>query len=81
MSFLAPKAPPTPAPLPQSPTAADNTEAEAQRLAAERAAVAESKAAGRRSTIVAGMKIADEEQQERGALYASKRRAAKELVG
>lgn len=58
MSFLfsAPKAP-TPQPLPSGPT---STEAEAQRLAAERAAVAESKAAGRRSTIVGGMAVEDQ---------------------
>ena len=72
---------PQPQPLPQSPTAPDNTEAERQRADAERAAVAESKAAGRRSTIVAGMAIAEDEQAERGALAKKKRSAAAQELG
>lgn len=80
MSFLKPKMP-TPQPLPQSPTAPDNTEAERQRAAAEQAAIAESKAAGRRSTIVAGMKIAADEQEERGQLALKRRSAAARELG
>jgi hypothetical protein len=54
---------PTPQPPPASP---DNSGAEAERLAAERDAVLAQKNAGRRGTIVAGQKIAEEEQMARG---------------
>ena len=70
---------PTPQPLPQSPTS--DPEAERQRAAAEQAAIAESKAAGRRSTIVAGMKIAADEQAERGQLALKRRSAAARELG
>lgn len=82
MSFLKPKMPaPQPQALPQSPTAPDNTEAQRQREEAERAAIAESKAAGRRSTIVAGMKIAADEQEERGQLALKRRSTAARELG
>lgn len=73
MSFLSPKAP-APQPLPVSPYA--DEEARRKREEAERAALAESKTHGRRSTIVAGMQIAADEQQARGALHSSRRRGA-----
>lgn len=82
MSFLmdSPSAPQA-APVPQSPTAPDNSAAAQARQDAENAALAESKAAGRRGTIVAGMKIAGDEQTDRGLLAVKKRAAARELGG
>jgi hypothetical protein len=65
--------------VPQSPLDEDNTAAERARQDAERAAVAESKAAGRRSTIVAGMQIAADEQMERGLMRRKRSQAAKDL--
>ncbi len=78
MSFLfgSDKAP-TPAPLPESP--GDSAEAEQQRLEAERAAIAQQRSAGRRSTIVAGMGIAEEDSLL--AKSAKKRSAARALGG
>jgi hypothetical protein len=67
-----PKAPPPPPP--------DNSAAEEQaRLDAERTAIAESKAAGRRSTLVAGGLIAEDEQAGRGLLSQKKRSAARDM--
>lgn len=63
------------------PVSPDNSEAEQQRLEAERAAIAESKMSGRRSTIVAGMKIAAAGQQERGQLALKRRSAAAQELG
>jgi hypothetical protein len=48
-------------------------EAERQRLAREQETVAASKDRGRRSTIVGGMAIAEEEQRGRGLLKAKQR--------
>jgi hypothetical protein len=70
-----PSAPPPP------PDPYIRVEAEQKRLAAENAAVAESKSMGRRSTIVAGQLIADEEQQGRGLLSQRKRQAAQDMFG
>lgn len=82
MSFLfGKKDNPQPAPVPASPQAPDNTEAEAQRKAAADAAVAERASAGRQQTIVAGMKIAADDQEKTGLLSAARRRASRELVG
>lgn len=67
---------PMPAPVPASPSAADNEAARAERLNKERAAIAEQKLGGRRSTMVAGMQIAEDEQQMRG----KKRLASREMV-
>lgn len=62
---------PAPVPVPASPMASE--EAARQREAAAREAAAERASAGRRSTIVGGMKLAAEEQQERGLLAKQKR--------
>lgn len=70
---------PPSAPVPLSPQVDPN--AEKERQAAENAALAESKAAGRRSTMVAGMSIAADEQGERGMLSSKRRAAAKTLGG
>lgn len=61
---------PAPVAAPADPSASEA--AQAERDAATRAAVAQSKAAGRSSTIVAGQQIAMDEQ----LLKASKRKAA-----
>jgi hypothetical protein len=79
MSFLFGGAKPTPAAVPVAP--GDSAEAERKRQDAERAAVTERAAAGRRSTIVAGQQIAMEEQAGTGLLSQSRRRASRELVG
>ena len=73
MSMLFGQEAPAPQPVPASP----NSDAEAQRRRqeAEREAVVERASAGRRSTIVGGMAIAQGDQQGRG-LLASQRRAA-----
>jgi hypothetical protein len=52
-------------PPPPAPTA-DNAAAEAARVGAERDAAIAQRTAGRRSTIVAGQKIAEEDQMARG---------------
>ncbi len=79
MSFLfgSPSAPQV-APLPADTSSAD---AQAARDAAARDATIKQRAAGRSSTIVAGMSLAANEQKDRGMLYASKRTASKDLVG
>jgi hypothetical protein len=69
---------PAPAPLPPSPS--DSAEAEAKRLEAERAAIAQRKAAGRSSTIVGGMGI-KEEENPLAPKVAKKREAARVLGG
>lgn len=51
-------------------------ERERARLKAEREAIAERSAAGRRSTIVGGALIAADEQHGRGLLAAQRRRSA-----
>ena len=53
-------------PTPPPPVAPVDDTAEKARLAAERDAVLAQKTAGRRSTIVAGQKIAEEDQMSRG---------------
>lgn len=70
-------------PAPQAPPVAPRDDEERRkRLAdAERAAIAEAKAGGRRSTIVAGMQIAADEQYGRGLMSKSRREAARELGG
>lgn len=70
---------PQPAPVPVSPAAPDNTAAEAARVKAETDAIAERASAGRRSTIVAGMQIAEDQQRDVGMLSQKKRQAAKDL--
>lgn len=76
LHFSAPKAP-APAPV-----QVDNSaEVERARLEAERSAMAESKLAGRRATIVGGGLLAAEEQQERGMLAQAKRSAARTALG
>lgn len=72
---------PTPAPVPQSPSDATNAAAVAARNEAEQAALAETKAAGRRQTVVAGAKLAAEDQQNSGLLAAKNRAASRALVG
>ena len=57
----------------------DTSAADKAKLDAERAAIAESKAAGRRSTIVAGATIAAEDQLGRGLLSQQKRAASTSL--
>lgn len=70
---------PQPQAVPLSPQVDPN--AERDRIAAEQAALAESKANGRRQTIVAGMKIAEDEQAGTGLLAAKKRAASRTLGG
>jgi hypothetical protein len=77
MSALFGTSAPTPAPLPATP--ASDPAAEANRIAAENAALADSKSRGRRSTIVGGMELASEDQQVRGAAKQRQRAAATEL--
>ena len=72
---------PQPAPVPASPQAEDNSKADAERAAAADAAVTERANAGRKSTIFAGMKIAAEDQMDRGLLAQKKRGAAAEMMG
>lgn len=80
MSFLfGDKDVPQAAPVPQSPS--DNEAAAAERQRAADAALAERAAAGRQQTIVAGMKIAQEDQQPQGLLSAKRRSASRSLVG
>lgn len=64
-----------------APDAATNTKAEAERQAAQTSALTESAQSGRRSTIVAGMKIAEDEQAERGMLSQKKRAAGRAIAG
>lgn len=78
MSFLFGAKAPAPAAVPLSP--ANSGEAEAARQSAERSALAERAAAGRRSTIVAGRQIALDEQMERG-LLSQRARASREMMG
>lgn len=74
--FSSPKVPaPAPAPVDNS------AEIERARLAAEQAALAESKQRGRRATIVGGGLLAAEEQMERGMLSQQKRAAARSVLG
>lgn len=65
VSFLFGSKKPQPAPVPVAPTAPDNAEAQRERDAAEAAAVAQRKAAGRQSTIVGGASTALAERQDR----------------
>lgn len=81
--FSKPKAPQV-VYAPASPSASDNVDAERQRAAAERAAIAKTageNVGGRRSTIVAGMKIAMDEQEEVGLKSQRRREAARVLGG
>jgi hypothetical protein len=73
--------PKTPQAPPPPPDPYIRVDAENKRLAAESAAIAESKANGRRSTIHAGAEIADEEQRGRGLLSQRKRQAAQDMFG
>lgn len=70
--FSQPSAP-TPPPPPPSPM--NDPEATRQRAAAEEAAVRERASAGRRSTIVGGMKLAADEQYARGSAAQARRTA------
>lgn len=72
---------PAPQPVPVAPMAPDNTAAEAQRLEAERAAIADSKARGRASTIAGGGLLAEEEQRMRGLTASRQRMASREMLG
>ena len=77
MSFLTGSSKtPAPAPLPESPGKSE--EAEQQRLDAERAAIAEQKSAGRRSTIVAGMGVKEDDAD---LMKSSKKRSAARDLG
>ncbi len=68
---------PTPQPVPVNPASpVDDGGAQVKRQEAERAAIADSKARGRASTIVAGGEMAAEEQMGRGLLKSKARRAA-----
>lgn len=71
---------PTPAAVPDSPSATDNEAAQRERQAASDRALAESRAAGRQQTVSAGREIAEDEQQVLGAKSA-KRRAARDITG
>jgi len=73
--------PPAPQPVPLNP--ADDKAAEQQRMEAERAALADSKARGRASTIAAGGDLAAEEQYGRGLLKRKQRvgTASAEMLG
>lgn len=70
---------PAPAPVPMTP--AQDPNAEAQRLEAERAAIADSKARGRASTIAGGGLLAEEEQRMRGLTASRQRAASREMLG
>jgi hypothetical protein len=70
---------PTPAPVPMTP--AQDPNAEAQRLEAERAAVADSKARGRAAMIAGGGLMAEEEQRMRGLTASRQRTASREMLG
>ena len=72
---------PQPAPVPASPAAPDNAAATAEREEKARVAQTDRSAVGRKSTIVAGMKIASEAQAGRGLLSQAKRSAARESMG
>lgn len=72
---------PAPAPVPMAPAAPDNSAAEAQRLEAERAAIADSKARGRAATIAGGGLLAEEEQRMRGLTASRQRMASREMLG
>ncbi len=77
-----PVAPPSPSAAAQQQAAADKVvaaDAQTQRDQAAASVVADAKAGGRSSNIVAGMRIAAEGQSERGLLSAKKRAAAREL--
>lgn len=79
---VTPVAPPSPAAAAPSTQAADATAAKTaqeERDKASTAAIADAKAGGRSSHMVAGMRIARENQGERGLLSAKKRAAAREL--
>lgn len=65
---------PTPMPMPVAPSVDPN--AAAQRQAAADAAVNASRQAGRRSTMVGGMQIAEDDQYARGSAAKAKRSAA-----
>lgn len=75
--FSTPK--PQPLPPPEDPSV--SAAAEEARVNASNAAIAAQKSAGRASTIVAGMKIAADDQYARGALAQKKRGASSDLVG
>lgn len=72
---------PVPQPVPVNPV--DDSAAQAKRLEAERAALADARSRGRQSTISAGGLTAEEEQQAKGLLQKQKPRsaAAKGLLG
>lgn len=80
MSFLfGKKESPAPAPLPEAPSASED--AQKARQAAQDAALRNEAGTGRRQTIVAGMKLAEEEQGASGLMRAKRRAASRELVG
>ena len=80
MSGLLGGKPPAPQPVPVNPT--NDAAEQAKRLEAERAAIADSKARGRASTVVAGGEMAAEDQMGRGMLKSKARRAASaEMLG
>ena len=79
MSFIFGGDAPAPAPLPEDPSIAE--EARKKRDEAAALAAADQRAAGRRSTMVAGMSLAAEEQGARGLMAKSRREASRSLVG
>lgn len=81
MSFLFGSDSPAPAPQPVPESPIKSEAAQAERDAAASAAQAESRAAGRQQTVVAGAKLAADDQQEKGLLSAKRRTASRALVG
>lgn len=71
---------PAPQPVPVNPM--NDPAAQKARLDAERTAIAEQKARGRASTVVAGGALAAEEQYSRGMLkQKARQRVSSELMG
>ncbi len=78
MSFLFGSNKPDPAPVPVSPLASE--EAQRQRQAAQDAALAQQRGAGRAQTVAAGNDIASDEQMVKGQRSAG-RRASRDIMG
>lgn len=70
---------PAPQPVPVAPM--QDTGAEQQRLAAEQAALADSRSRGRASTIAGGGTMMEEEQRLRGLSSQQRRMASREMLG
>lgn len=70
-----------PAPQPVPVTPMQDPAAEQRRLAAEQAALADSRSRGRASTIAGGGAMLEEEQQRRGLANRQRRTASREMLG